>query len=272
MKLFFGWAVRWPVLFLIVWSMPGTSFCQTSPQSCTDQPLESSYEVATVKPFDGNGFALTLRQYLLAAFSSQHLSSEQLIGPPWLGQKSYVIQGKASEAVESAMQKMNLECRAAQSNLMMRSLLADRFKFQYHVEKRRLAVYKLVAAKGGLKVGEPADSTKSGLSMSGDAKTHELKGIVSLPDLIGLLQINDPEIGQRPLIDGTGLGRTTYKLSLRWSATGGNNDGSDTQTPRSGDAPSIFTALQEQLGIKALPAKAAVDVIVIDHIEAPSEN
>jgi len=77
-----------------------------------------------------------------------------------------------------------------------------------------------------------------------------------------------PDIGDRMLINQTGLSGS-YNFALKWSRE--QSAGSDNGAPIS-DAPSFFTALQEQLGLRLVPTKAPTEVIVIDHIEHPTEN
>jgi uncharacterized protein (TIGR03435 family) len=210
--------------------------------------------------------------YVVAAFGTQHLSSEQVIGPDWIDKKRYVIQGKPSDSMREAMSKMTRKERLEQSQLMMQSLLSDRFKFKYHIEKRELRVYKLVLAKGGLKLKEHTDAKKVGVTMRGNGQFHEISGMATIPDIIGLLINNIPETDERPVINATGLTDTFYDFSLKWSATGVAGSAGNAALSNSSDEPSLFTALQEQLGLKLVAAKAPVEVVIIDHIEPPSPN
>jgi len=253
-------------LILLVAGLCQTLNCQTHSPGSPADPESCSYEVATVKPSDGDGFAPTLRMYIVSAFGAQHLSSGQVIGPDWIDKKRYEIVGKPSDSMREAMSKMSREERLAQSNLLMQSLLADRFKLRFHIEKRELPVYKLVLAKGGLKLKEHSDAARMGVTMRGNGEFHEIRGTATIPDLIGLLMNNVLETDGRPITNATGLVGTFYDFSLRWSTA------EVTAISDSSDAPSLFTAVQEQLGFRLVAAKAPLEAIVIDHIELPSAN
>jgi uncharacterized protein (TIGR03435 family) len=140
--------------------------------------------------------------------------------------------------------------------LLMRQILEDRFAMKSHIEKRELPVYELVIAKHGPKLKEsaPGESGPTGMSPGKlSAHAYPVSGLaMSLSGVVG-----------RVIIDKTGL-TGQYDIDLTWAWR---------DDPGSGESgPSIFTALQEQLGLKLEPAKAPIDVVVIDHIERPSEN
>ena len=80
-----------------------------------------------------------------------------------------------------------------------------------------------------------------------------------------------PEIGGRMVIDKTGL-KGTYDFMLKWTPDAGMGAGADAGAATDTSGPSLFTALQEQLGLKLDATKGSVDTIVIDSVEMPSEN
>jgi bla regulator protein BlaR1 len=258
-------------LIAIVLGSCQLALCQSGPPARPTDQQSPSYEVATVKPSDGKGYAVPLRVYIQAAFASQRLASDQIIGPDWINKKSYDIEGKVPESLHEAMSKMTREERMAQTQLMMQSLLADRFKLKYHFETRELQAYKLVVAKGGLRVKEHPDRTKAGVWMNRTDQGGILYGAATIPDLVGLLT-NVQEIGAKPIINETGLAGTFYDFSLKWSSSAAADPANNAGIPSNADAPSIFTAVQEQLGLKLVAAKAPVKVVVIDHIEPPTPN
>jgi uncharacterized protein (TIGR03435 family) len=143
---------------------------------------------------------------------------------------------------------------------MMRSALADRFHMKAHMERREIPVYDLVIVKGGPKLKEaaPDDAAKGHLWMRTPGDLEDVDTVVaSLPIML------NTEVG-RATVDRTGLtGR--YDFTLKYVPA------SKTVTDETGGA-SIFTAIQEQLGLKLQPAKARMDVLVIDSIERPAEN
>lgn len=140
-------------------------------------------------------------------------------------------------------------------------VLADRFGLKAHLESQIKPVYDLVVAKGGLKIklaqGEINDSGWS-TSFRGTNKTLTSKG-ARMPDLADALS---DQVG-RKVIDKTGL-EGHADIALKWSDEVASDPGVTTVD--------IFTALQDELGLKLQPSKGPVDILVIDHVEMPSEN
>lgn len=142
---------------------------------------------------------------------------------------------------------------------MLQPVLTDRFQLRVHHETRTLPVYDIVLAKGGLKMKSSTSpgtchhtSVGSGLRVEHDCTMSDIKNI-----------LEDPS--GRYVIDKTGLaGR--YDFELRWTP-----DDTPADSPLAG-GPSIFTAVQEQLGLKLESAAAPVDVLVVDSAEQPSPN
>jgi len=148
-----------------------------------------------------------------------------------------------------------------QLQAMMIPLLADRFHLRAHVETKIFPVYELVVARGGLKLKlstEPA--TSSSMNMSSSDTNLVLDGkTASMPDLAQALS----DLVHRQVIDKTGLaGRSD--LPLKWT--------SDEALDQGGSVLSIFTAIEEQLGLKLVSSKGPVATVVIDHIEMPAED
>jgi bla regulator protein BlaR1 len=145
---------------------------------------------------------------------------------------------------------------------MMIPLLADRFHLKAHVEPKIASVYDLVVAKGGVKLKlDPSERTGSNWNMGGENTDKVLTAkSVSMDDLANILS----DETERTVINKTGL--TGHSdITLKWS---------DEVAVTQGDANSvsIFTAIQDQLGLKLQPSKGPVDSLVIDHVEMPSEN
>jgi bla regulator protein blaR1 len=180
-------------------------------------------------------------------------------GPDWLGSDDYEIQAKIEDSLYAAMQKMTPAQQREQVNLMEQSLLADRFKLKAHFETREMPMYALVIAKGGPKLTAAKEGESSRLSMHGNEMTATATTLDQW--------IHNPFLGGRVVVDQTGL-KGTYDFTLTWSESVASSGGLESGT----DAPSLFTAVQEQLGLKLVPTKGPVEVIVVDHIEKPSEN
>jgi len=148
-----------------------------------------------------------------------------------------------------------------QLQAMTISLLADRFHLKVHVEQKSLPVYELVVARGGPKIKLSTTATKDGsvhLNWT-DADRVLTATSASMADLAGILS----DSVHREVIDKTALeGRAP--LTLKWT--------SDEAADQGQPVLSIFTALEEQLGLKLVSSKGPVETLVIDHIEMPSEN
>jgi uncharacterized protein (TIGR03435 family) len=153
-----------------------------------------------------------------------------------------------------------------QVRFMLRSLLEDRFHLKAHREMRELSLFELVVAKNGPKLKEAAECgqsevncgvTTTHLGSIGLVKTARrvsmsnwVESLAALPGYVGI---------SRPVLDRTGL-TGSYDFTLEYAA-GLNSDG-----------PSIFTALQEQLGLRLEQRRGRVEMLVIDSVERPSEN
>lgn len=226
---------------------------------------------------------LALRRLILIAYGVQDY---QLSGdPPWAASEHYDIQAKADGS--TSVQQME--------GPMLQALLEDRFKMVLHRETRQLPVYELTVVSGGAKVqpskdgscipysvdspplpapaaGEPRP-TFCGLRMvvEGLNRTLEGKGVSMAVLATNLSRTYNSALG-RNVIDSTGL-TGIFDIHLKWAIddlTGAVGPG--TAAPSDPTGPSIFTAMQEQLGLKLKPGKGPVEVLVIDHIEKPSSN
>ena len=181
-------------------------------------------------------------------------------GPDWLGSDDYEIQAKIEDSMYAAMQKMNSAQQREQVKLMEQSLLADRFKLKVHFETREMPGFALVIAKSGPKLRPAKDGESSRLSV----RQNEMTATAISMDQ----WIHSPFIGGRVVVDQTGL-TGTYDFTLTWSE---QSVASGAGQENGADAPSLFTAVQEQLGLKLVPTKVPVQVIIVDSIERPSAN
>jgi uncharacterized protein (TIGR03435 family) len=232
-----------------------------------------------------------IRDYILSAYGVSPVSKSQVVGgPAWLDTDAYVIEAKPSDELRDAMQKMTPAEQANQNHMMQQSLLADRFKLKAHFETRVLPIYELTAAKGGLKIKSvaapppfvpgtappripfvgPGFHPPPGatiMAMSG-ASTSLYASATTMGALINTLR-NTPDVGGKPILDKTGFTANFDVVDLKWAnlnATAGTDSSADDA------APSLFTALEEDLGLKLTATKGPVEVLVIDSIDRPSEN
>jgi len=224
---------------------------------------DPEFEVATIKLTDpawrNAGFHSrgrhiscdnrTLSQIVTFAYG---IHRTQLAGAPdWFVTDRYTIDGVANVEGEPNLKQMQG---------MYRKLLTDRFHLVFHREKRELSVYALRVAKNGPKLersladpNAPPDSTGG---PAGWRFTNNSMAVFAFNmQLIAL---------DKPVVDQTEL-PGTYDFYLRWTP-----DGAPTDDPNA--PPGLFTAIQEQIGLKLEPAKAQAEVLVIDKVERPSEN
>ncbi len=186
-------------------------------------------------------------------------------GVGWMNDDKYTIVTKDESPGlgQGELQNMNDEQRTAFRERMeskLRAMLADRFQLRVHKETREMSVFALTVAKGGPRMKAAADDghSDSGINAApADEGKVGLKG-KGVPMAVMTRFLSDQV--QRTVLDRTGL-TAKYDFTLVYS-------------PGMGDAtgPSIFTALQEQLGLKLDSQKAPVEVVVIDAAQKPSEN
>lgn len=197
------------------------------------------------------------------------LKDSQLTGlPGWADSEKYDIQAKTEGTLD--------EDRAFAK---LRTLLSDRFRMQFHWVTNRQTVYALLIARGGVKLQpskegscvvaganeprvlpgqKPPDYCQTYFSRGGELDGHK----IAISQLLAALG-NQLDY---PLIDKTGL-KGAYDVHLTWNPDEAVNDGADNIA-----GASIFTSLQEQLGLRLQSTKGPVKVLVVDHIEKPSEN
>jgi uncharacterized protein (TIGR03435 family) len=185
--------------------------------------------------------------------------------------------------LETALQKMSREDRNDQTHRMEQSLLADRFHLRAHFETRVLPVYELVADKTRLKITEvpaPSERKSAGPPMPPHPGDPLAPGTLrTIPNSNGLRILNGraikmewlarvigDDIGDRPIVDHTGFTGYFNVTDLTWAPLSGANATSDP------DAPSLSTALKEKLGVRIVPSKAPIEVLVIDGIRRPTPN
>ena len=215
-----------------------------------------AFEVASIKPnptggghsdtdVDGNLLRMknvTLKACITWAYG---MTDAQVFGPDWLTSERFDIVAKT----ESGKPKPE----------MLAAVLADRFKLAVHRETKELTVYALVVAKNGpkLKKGEPGDNNTS-------SRRGHLTAQTSMRGLAVFLAGPNVKLG-RPVVDKTGLDGV-FDFNLDWTPEG-------VATADSDATPSIFVALQEQLGLKLEAQKSPVEVLIVDHVEkVPVEN
>jgi uncharacterized protein (TIGR03435 family) len=226
-----------------------------------------AFEVASVRPtshstdrgpsfsVSGNRLTITKANLGFLIVYAYGTSGVRPVGGPswtWSDRDEYDVEGIAEEAKRSP----------ADLKLMLQALLADRFKLAVHRETRVIPVFVLTVARGGPKLGEaqPADDQPDrAFRMVRGHITAQKTSMARLADLLHM-----PESGMQ-VLDETRLAGL-YAFTLDW-----NPD--DLQHRRADDSrPSLFTALEEQLGLKLESVKRPIEHLVIDYAEKPAEN
>jgi uncharacterized protein (TIGR03435 family) len=217
--------------------------------------VASSFDVAAVRPGEPgvNGTYVlcesgrftvyhdTLKALIQSAWRLRDV--QVLGGPGWIESDEFYIAAKGDSTASAD------QCRA-----MVQALLADRFKLALHREMRQLPVYALVVDPKGPKFHESEASTRPDMTGGpGEMKAQRISTGILAQSLSRLLD--------RPVLDQTGLtGR--YDFKLEWTPDG----------DAAGTGASIFAAVQEQLGLRLETKTGPMEVLVIDHVEKPSEN
>jgi len=209
------------------------------------------------------------------------LSNDRVFGAPeWAKADRFDIRAKMSETDISQMQKLSPTEAKTRRELMMQALLAERFKLKVHSETKQAPVYDLVVAKGGPKLKDAVTDANPPMGKGEDGRPRtgfnqatgstEVAQGESTRALADFLSQPVSGLG-RPVVDKTGL-TGAYDFTLNWvphfdrilPGSGGGSASPD-------EADSLFEALQ-QIGLKLQPATSPIDIIVIDHVEHPSEN
>jgi uncharacterized protein (TIGR03435 family) len=186
----------------------------------------------------------------------------QLLGAPdWIEKERYDVLGKPDVEGEPN----NRQMRA-----LIQKLLADRFSLKFHREKRELSVDLIVIGKTGAKLTTAEGDPKADPLMFfyGPAKFNAKNA--TMADFAGFLQRG---VIDRPVLDQTGLnGRYDFGLLWRPEVPLGGTGNNPPPPSDSDGLPDIYTAIQQQLGLRLEATKTPTEVIVIDHLEKPSEN
>jgi uncharacterized protein (TIGR03435 family) len=234
-----------------------------------------SFEVASIKrspPAGGEGRQTTgfqipgggrlnsmntpLRMLVTFAYDVQDFQISG--GPGWANSETYDITAKAAE-----------NATLPQLRAMIQTLLREQFKLAVRRETKEAPIYALVVAKGGAKIQEDTTSAQTMMMQRGRGKAVAQKATLAMfAHTLGM-------IAGRPVVDKTGLA-STYKFDLSWTPDASEGGppalGGPDAAPLDSSGPSLFTALQEQLGLKLEAARGPVEFLVIEGAEKPSEN
>lgn len=257
-------------LMVIFWAVVASPVMPAA-SACAQATTEPSFEVATIKPSNPDlpGMGINIQGHQLSTHKTTLnflikfaycLNARQIVGgPAWLDTEEYDIVAKPEGETSLTMNQLRP---------MIQKLLEDRFKLAFHREQRELPVYALVVGKNGarLKKSQADPGGLPGVQVKGASALTISATNNTMPGLASVLQMSFVD---RPVVDHTGLAGK-YDFDLSFTPDQVSQAGSLVIDP---DAPpGVFTAIQEQLGLKLEAAQAPAEVLVVDRIENPSQN
>jgi uncharacterized protein (TIGR03435 family) len=235
-------------------------------------PPDASFHVSVSNPphssrFEGTNVPIKLLLQIAYGFEAPVVGA-----PDWIASTFYDIKFRSDDAADAKLAKLtDNEVRLEKRNAI-RVLLADRLGLKTHLETRNSAIYNLLVAKGGVKMQvvpappSPANGEASALpppaNVQAHGSPHGLEFVGSNASMRAISAALSSMV-EAPVVDKTGLMGTynyTLQFGREWSARDENS------------FPSIFTAVQEQLGLKLESVHEAVPNLVVDHITKPTEN
>lgn len=260
-------------------------------QATHPEPSQPAFDVVSIRPhnpenhngwtmFKPDGYSAEGTSILSLIMTAYNVKMDNLVsgisGP--IAEAEFDVEAKLDPDTVEMFKKLPQDEQWRQRRLMLQTLLANRFNLKIHHEKKEVPIYDLVIAKGGFKLkdADPNNTYPNGIK-GPDGVSRAGMMIITSDSITGqgipMLSLAANLGGEfhRIVEDKTGL-TGKYDVTLHWSKSHLLDGQPDAQTTAEDSGPSIFTALQEQLGLKLESAKEPVDTIVVDHIEMPSEN
>jgi uncharacterized protein (TIGR03435 family) len=251
------------------WAIP-------APPKSMPADAKPKFDVVTVKPSDPNrpGKLFTIRGRHLMTINTNvndlvtfayGLHVKQIVGAPdWFSTDKFDVDG---------VPDIEGQPSAEQMRLLVQDLLTKRFQLTFHHDEKELNVYALTVAKTGPKMAVTA-------AQPSDNRNFMFRGlgklVVTNNTMEDFCRGMQGAVMDKPVVDQTGL-KDRYDFNLNWtpdqsqfSAMGANVPPPNLDDPNA--PPSLYTALQEELGLKMEPTRAKADAFVIDHVEKPSAN
>jgi uncharacterized protein (TIGR03435 family) len=236
---------------------------------------DPSFDVATIKPSkpDAQGKGFSLRGRTESTYNTSlaeliefayDVHAKQIVGgPDWIDSAKFDITGVPDKEGEPSYEQVKG---------MVQKLLAHRFQLKFHQEKKELSVYVLTVAKNGPKNLTKSANQRADFSIPispapGGVSLSVRSGTMTNFAVFGL----QGAVLDRPVLDQTGL-KDRFDFSLTWMPDDSQFGGHISIPPSGNSPPGLFTAIQEQLGLKLDAVKAPADVMVIDRAEKPSDN
>ena len=239
-------------------------------------PPDATFHVSVSSPPHSSRFEATnlpIKALLQIAYG---FDAPVVGAPDWVANTFYTIQARSDEAADARLAGLTANEVRLEKRNAIRVLLAERFGLKTHLETRNTSIYNLVVDKGGVKMqavppppdngGAPPPPPPADVKAHGSQHGLEFDGSnASMRAIAAALS----SMVEAPVVDKTGL-TGPYNFTLEFAPEQGAvvSTADDTGPVR----PSIFTALQEQLGLKLESGKGPVSHLIIDHIERPSEE
>ncbi len=193
--------------------------------------------------------------------------------PEWVKTEHYDVSARTDADTAEAWKTLSQQEISKQQRLMLQALFADRCQLKVRSEVKELPTYDLFIVNGGVKMKEAAPDEKSLIDIAsttfhgptGPSDEYTMSMTAHAVTAEGFAQ-NMPHYAGRTVVDKTGLGEKKFDFELKWSSGGAD-------LPDAAQAgPSLFKALEEELGLKLEPAKEPVETFVVEHIHRPSPN
>jgi uncharacterized protein (TIGR03435 family) len=272
------WTQGAPLPLNLVHANPEAAWAIPEPPARMPANANPAFEVATIKPsapgMQGKGLTLrgpdviTINMSLsdLITFTYD-LHGKQIIGlPAWAESDKYDITGRPEVPGQPSSEQVKS---------MIRKLVVDRFQLKFHREKKELSVYAMTVTKTGAKItksqADPNGFPGLGFGRAPAGMSFNVMN-ASMAEITSVLQ---GSLLDKPVVDQTGLSEK-YDFTLKFTPDASQLVGFGPPPPAAADnadaPPDLFTAIQQQLGLKLESTKAPADVLVIDSVEKPSAN
>jgi uncharacterized protein (TIGR03435 family) len=265
---------RYTVAVLILWASVVVG--QTiAPPKATPRPKFDAFEVATVKPVDadlkaGRMFKMdgthrwvatnyTLKNLIALAYDLNPRTISG--GPGWMDEQKFTIEAVTpGDVAPTRMEQMQ----------MLRSLLVERFGLNFHRQEKEFSIYALDVAKGGpkLKAAAKPDDPPQIYGVVFPDRIEVPARNISMDDFVAMLQRATLD---KPTVNRTGLAGT-YDFDLKFAQDESQYGGQLPKAPDDAQSPPLFTAVQEQLGLKLEATRGMVSAMIVDQAQKPSPN
>jgi uncharacterized protein (TIGR03435 family) len=273
------------------------SWAQSQPQGASTNTPTYEFEAASIKPsisrvssfvsgFTADGYRAaheTLQTMIVQAYGVRQYQISG--GPSWLTSDFYDVEAKMEPSVADALKTLGPDQLRMAQHQMLQALLADRFALKVRSGTKDGPVYFLVVGKNGSKL---TDAKSDAAHQLEGPDGGGITGVIVLErrtadgTKVKATSVNIPYLARyfsqllrRPVLDKTGL-TGVYDFTLDFVPDAGlapvSSTADDNTLPADPGGASIFTAIQQQLGLKLEPGRGQVETLVIDHVERPSGN